>query len=186
MPNWCYNYATFEHEDPTMVARVVEAAEAQKLFDTFVPMPDRLRETNSPSGVNEELVAEFGSSNWYEWALANWGTKWDANVTGEADVFDDGKGVLLYFETAWSPPIEFYHCMKLLGFVVHASFTEEGMGFAGIYNDGEHEEMEMSQLYEMEEADAEEFLSEIEDDDFRIVVTEEYYRYLEMKDNTDE
>jgi hypothetical protein len=136
MPDWCYNHATFSHEDPAMIKKLIAGYNKGKLFDTFVPMPDELRETSSPSPTNEELVKKYGDSDWYSWAVRNWGTKWDTgqyeydNITEEEDV----KEITLSFDTAWGPPIKFYDTMcNDLGFKIAASYTEEGMGFAGIY-----------------------------------------------------
>ena len=41
------------------------------------------------------------------------------------------------FDTAWSPPIAFYERLQELGFVVRAYYFEPGMGFCGIWNDGD-------------------------------------------------
>jgi hypothetical protein len=46
------------------------------------------------------------------------------------------KGVVLSFDTAWSPPIEFYIFMKGQGFHIRASYFEPGMGFCGDWIDG--------------------------------------------------
>jgi len=47
-------------------------------------------------------AAETGHSGWYEWSVANWGTKWDAYDYEERDA---QPGCFVFkFETAWSPP----------------------------------------------------------------------------------
>ena len=61
MPNWCENTVTLSHANPAMIARVKKAFTAGNLFNEFIPMPPGLQETEA----------------WYEWALENWGTKWD-------------------------------------------------------------------------------------------------------------
>ena len=38
--------------------------------------------------------------------------------------------------TAWSPPVDFYNHLVDLGYNVHASYFEPGMGFCGIYHNG--------------------------------------------------
>ncbi|MDD6846880.1 MAG: hypothetical protein PUE07_05130 [bacterium] len=43
-------------------------------------------------------VKKYGSMNWYEWSLENWGTKWNATST-EVD------GSTMTFDTAWDPAI---------------------------------------------------------------------------------
>ena len=53
----------------------------------------------------DEEVAELekiGSTNWYDWACSNWGTKWNAsqsNIEYECDGYAE-----IRFDTAWSPP----------------------------------------------------------------------------------
>lgn len=43
----------------------------------------------------------YGVSDWYDWSVNNWGTKWNAcntNIVGDYNA--------VYFDTAWSPSIE--------------------------------------------------------------------------------
>ena len=48
----------------------------------------------------KELIRKYGFDNWYDWHIANWGTKWDCySHRGEGD-----EGFII-FETAWSTPI---------------------------------------------------------------------------------
>jgi hypothetical protein len=150
MPNWCDNVVTFEHNDPVMICRVVTGYTGEGLMKEFHPIPDDLVNTMAGSyGADDarqaELeqreqanLAEYGYKNWYDWAVANWGTKWDftSRDNGEAAVSDDGRSVQLSFNTAWSPPIAFYQRMEELGFKVNAFYFESGMGFCGRYSEG--------------------------------------------------
>lgn len=43
-------------------------------------------------------ILTYGASSWYEWCIANWGTKWNAYTVKEEDVD------IITFETAWSSP----------------------------------------------------------------------------------
>ena len=47
-----------------------------------------------------ENVQKYGCLNWYDWAINNWGTKWNAS---NFISLDDDKA--LTFETAWDPAI---------------------------------------------------------------------------------
>jgi hypothetical protein len=42
----------------------------------------------------------------------------------------------LSFDTAWSPPIEFYENLEEQGFRIEAFYYEPGMAFCGVYEDG--------------------------------------------------
>lgn len=44
---------------------------------------------------------EHGSTSWYEWAISNWGTKWNAYHQND----DRNTASFIYFQTAWSSPI---------------------------------------------------------------------------------
>jgi hypothetical protein len=52
-----------------------------------------------------------------------------------ADVLEDGR-LAMSFDSAWSPPLEFYGKMCDLGFSVRAYYYEGGMCFAGVWEDG--------------------------------------------------
>lgn len=45
---------------------------------------------------------ETGYTTWYEWSLNNWGTKWNAYGQNDKRNTND----TIYFQTAWSSPIE--------------------------------------------------------------------------------
>lgn len=46
-------------------------------------------------------IANHRAKTWYEWSLANWGTKWNA-YHFTYGVSSDGKEVVFLFDTAWS------------------------------------------------------------------------------------
>jgi hypothetical protein len=142
MPNWCDNRATFTHEDPEQITRLINAAKAGKLLNEFLPMPPELLE-EAPIGDDYEAkrdaivarnVQEFGYPSWYEWAIDNWGTKWDISEVPEEmfEISNDGKTVSFSFDTAWSPPTEWYD--NISGFDISAYYYETGMGFCGRWN----------------------------------------------------
>lgn len=47
-------------------------------------------------------IRQYGSPTWYEWSVANWGTKWNAYGYDEYTDYSGCKE--LTFETAWSAP----------------------------------------------------------------------------------
>lgn len=100
-----------------------------------VPMPEALRDTRSPNDAPDDvraaLVAAYGADNWYDWAVHNWGTKWDVT---DADVVDPAPGRFeVRFDTAWAPPVAWAeHASAVFGDVeVRVEFVEPGMGVQG-------------------------------------------------------
>lgn len=146
MPNWCENTIVVRHEDPAMIKRAVAAFDRGEFLNEFVPVPEDLRNIVAGSvPVSEEeehkLKEEFnrityGYTNWYDFCVNEWGTKWDV---GSADGINDIKEneAVFYFDSAWSPPVEFYNKLVDMGFEVDAMYHEPGMAFAGHYVNGE-------------------------------------------------
>lgn len=91
MPNWCendlniYAYAGGE-EAEKQLKEVVALFGEDGPFQKIKPLPDAEKE------------------NWYEWHIANWGTKWDLDKDGTSIEFDDACSAVISFDTAWSPP----------------------------------------------------------------------------------
>jgi hypothetical protein len=50
------------------------------------------------------------------------------------------------FDSAWAPPIQFYEKLMDLGFSVRASYYEPGMCFAGIWEDGDDDYYDLSDM----------------------------------------
>lgn len=135
-------------------------------FNTIIPMPVLYkRNAFGMDGLyggkyetkDEELkltlLEKYGSQDWYDWCVANWGVKWnsyDNNINtsmGDPALFNDGV-IHIEFQTAWTIPegifLELAELYPELIFEVEC--LEEGGGFAGYirYEDGEVDE---TQLY---------------------------------------
>lgn len=113
MPNWCQNVAKFDAKDDVLeFFQEHDGKQIENLMSQYVPRPE--------------------DTDWYEWNLANWGTKWDIDV----DVEMHGSEVRLYFNSAWSPPVEFFEKFENVQGVgpVELYFFEPGMGFCGEWN----------------------------------------------------
>ena len=149
MPNWCENSVTFTHEDPQQIQRLVAAYNEGTLFNEFMPLPEDLRETTSPTPEADLdkaalLIEKHGFSNWYDWQVSNWGTKWDISTNGDTvDVVEGANTVDVYFNTAWSPPLGWYEHMEELGFSITAYYYEMGMSFCGVYEEGADDYIEI-------------------------------------------
>lgn len=144
MPNWCSNSVVLKHKDPTFVARARDAITRGELLQEFVPVPNDLKETVAGSFGDDERQKEleiqtayniknYGYSNWYDFCVNEWGTKWD--VQGEYQDIDEG--IVINFDSAWAPPIEAYAKFVSMGFEVEAMYYEPGVSFCGEWNNGE-------------------------------------------------
>ena len=145
MPNWCNNVLTLTHKDPAMIERAVDAVNRELLLQEFVPCPQDLLDTSAgffgDGDKQRELelkeqanIEKYGYKNWYDWCVANWGTKWDVC---EPELLEtDSNTIKLAFDSAWAPPIEAYNGLLELGFEVDAMYNEFGMAFCGWYCDG--------------------------------------------------
>lgn len=122
-----------------MIERMVRAAtgENQCVLEEFLPCPQALVDAESPnrSSNAQQLKETYGFDNWYDWRVANWGTKWDlCEVMVEQH---DANNITLTFDTAWAPATAAYAKLSLQGFIIEAYYYEPGMQFAGIWNDDE-------------------------------------------------
>ena len=151
MPNWCNNNLTLTHEDPAMITRAYDALNRGEFLQEFIPVPQDLKDTVSGSMGEDHREAheaqqaanreKYGYSNWYDYCVGEWGTKWDVGGDGQSDVHPDGKMLHTTFDSAWSPPINAYEKLVEMGFGVEAMYYEGGMGYAGTYSDGADEEL---------------------------------------------
>ena len=109
MPNWCKNTLTISG-DSRKIEILLEAAkksnsdqrEGRYDIGFLYPMPFPLDNvSDSPE-----------NTNWYDWRISHWGTKWSPTIQGEQfDHFLEEYKKGNYFETvtesfgsAWSPP----------------------------------------------------------------------------------
>lgn len=160
MPNWCVNKLTLTHSDRKMITRAVNAARNDALLNEFVPVPEALVTMTEGSFGDPNDQAEhtakqeynrrtYGYRSWYDFAIGEWGCKWDISNGGndcKIKKVDDGYSVIIVFDTAWSPPINFYDKLVELEFDVEAMYYESGVGFCGHYFDGSEENYDLSSL----------------------------------------
>lgn len=93
--------------------------------------PDAVSKAQQAIALHEQT----GFLNWYDWQIANWGTKWGACITT-----DDANTFECSFGTAWNPPVPVW---KKLGemfptLTFELSGEEPNMDFAfrGTIHDG--------------------------------------------------
>jgi hypothetical protein len=155
MPNWCNNTVTLEHADPAMIARAKAAFIKGEFLAEFIPVPESLHIVAGRVGDGDEQkkleedtarnIEVHGYGNWYDFAVNEWGTKWDVGG-GDGTYNDIEGGIILGFESAWAPPIQAYEKLFYMGFKIRAMYYEPGMAFAGIYEDGQDEYYEYGGL----------------------------------------
>ena len=146
MPNWCNNSVEIYHTDPAMIERVRKGFNDGGLFSELIPCPQELTDTVSGS-MGEDKRAEheaqqaanvekYGYANWYDFCVNEWGTKWDVGADGNP-AQDIPGGLMLGFDSAWSPPIGAYEKLCAMGFTIRAMYYEPGMAFAGVWEGNE-------------------------------------------------
>lgn len=136
-------------------------------FDALIPMPKQLegihkgmttvndkkyshwREVTGDDGkvkqipitnlMLEQIQRRHGATNWYDWNLINWGTKWDVFYDDVVlSDYGDTPKVSISFETAWSPPEEvFNYIYENFECDIEVEFDEPGVGYKGTFYNGE-------------------------------------------------
>jgi len=124
MPNWCQNTAHFTNSDKEQLDK----------------LESELKKENGCEVLKHLRPYE---GEWeYMWCVENWGTKWEANVYNWERMNENT--ITINFDTAWGPPLTLFEFLTENGWEVEAFYNEEGMCFAGIYDNGYHEEYEYS------------------------------------------
>lgn len=144
MPNWCNNTITLKHKDPAMIQR---ALNAKGLLMEFLPTPQDLLDTVSGFPGEDQREAHeaqmkrnielYGYKDWYDWNVANWGTKWDISL--EESELVDANTIIAWFDSAWSPPTSAYERLCAMGFEIKAYYDECGMAFCGKWEGNEED-----------------------------------------------
>lgn len=146
MPNWCSNHITVRGSNQAEIQRLADAFKDGRLCEAVIPTPKELTETMAGSygdgdkqaaleALEKANVEKFGYKNWYDFQVANWGTKWDVECS-DVEIDDDGLGFSGGFESAWAPPMGIVEALVEQGFEVTLYYYEPGMAFVGKFEDG--------------------------------------------------
>jgi len=165
MPNWCKNSATIRHPDAEQITRIVEALKREELLGEFFPCPKELCETMAGGHADHEEQnllriqeranrMKHGYDNWYDWCVGEWGTKWDVGAVEQAIKREEPNTVSFGFDSAWAPPVKWYMKMLDLGFEITAYYVETGVGYCGMFVDGEATD------FDIQDADVPEVIKE--------------------------
>lgn len=154
MPNHCQNTLTIIGEKEKVQEFMEGIDEDKGWIKTYYPMPSILKNTRKPNAdgkvvimlhdevtrnedfivLTEEQSSIFtsvhGHTNWYDWAVDNWGTKWGDYY--QKYQYSEGLASI-HFSTAWSPPIPALDVVSKkfpeLQFILE--YEEIGMMFGG-------------------------------------------------------
>ena len=152
MPNYCNNVVEIRGPQKVVKALVDHRLDFMKIY----PYPKDLDIVAGRSGADDSpeqkaLVAaeesnlkKYGYKNWYDWCVSEWGTKWNAGGSDNADMqidFDedgDDSIALFQFDTAWAPALGVLQ--KLMDthpeLSIECRYHEPGVGFFGVWTDG--------------------------------------------------
>jgi len=168
MPNWCENTVTLKHKDSAMIQRAYDAFGRNEFLNEFIPVPQDLVDTISGSYADKEKQREhrekenqnlikYGYSNWYNFCVSEWGTKWDIGGDSECSSLLDDNTLHLSFDSAWSPPLDAYSKLLEMGFEIEAYYYEGGGAFCGKWDNGEWDSYDIpstsQEVYQMVPSD---------------------------------
>jgi len=171
MPNWCSNSTKIEGKKEmvldclTAIGNGDTDSQCCLDFEKILPMPEEFhgvhegnttidgkqvsnwREVDgrnvaiSKSEINR-LTKKYGSFGWYNWSIANWGTKWSIDDTFAVTYNLDGTelyegadyGVRIDYETPWCPAEGILKKIQAdwPELRVRTKWTEEGMDATGV------------------------------------------------------
>lgn len=156
MPNWCENKLDVsgnkidiqKFKELTLV-KLDGSDELHFTMEILRQTPTELLEQTSPvmwrgeendvEGKLEfekyinELQEKYGYTDWYNWRVDKWGTKWDV---AESYILDnEDEFFSIEYNTAWGPNIEWvrYVAKQFPELTFTLSFEEPGMNFCGVY-----------------------------------------------------
>lgn len=144
MPNWCSNVLTIQSTKEIIEKlkndlEVAEAAEHRSynngIFTTLAPIPN------------------YVEQDWYNLHNDYWGTKWDVPYEECYFAKGDERTISMAFDTAWGPPTGVCKALytRLIqedpNLNIKCTFEEPGMDFIGLWENNEHKEWSITDLY---------------------------------------
>jgi hypothetical protein len=145
MPNWCDNNITITGPNSVIdkIEKITDEKSEDGLLQFMYPMPKELSDTTADGSKDKAMMKKHGYSNWYDWAVENWSTKWDVNEFYGVDrqhLNDslDESTITFGFSSAWAPPIGAYenYINENSNVSIRASYYEPGCDFMGIWDNG--------------------------------------------------
>ena len=151
MPNWCDNTVEVVGAKEVLEQILTKSKDENQpfSFQQLVPQPEELEGTKhhgKKATANDEQEwanalagnRKYVYTDWYNWRLANWGTKWDLDfdTTQISKIVPTTDGKQFKFEigysTAWSPALSFWQNLsEQYPIKVKNLYAEEGVGYFG-------------------------------------------------------
>jgi hypothetical protein len=146
---------TISHKDPAMMQKALEAWNSGGFLGALVPEPDysvtavaetfphitaQYAKTEGEKAAALANVPKIREDAWWDWRVQNWGTKWDIGWSDHQDkatLDDSGLSMWVWFDSAWSPPVDAYAKLVELGYEITAYYNENGCCFCGEFVDGQ-------------------------------------------------
>jgi len=144
MPNWCWNNLTVTGDEKQLQDFVEKSMSTYDdgterfIFNGTHPMPEDLNITKGTQTQDEKEQAilnkaKYGYTDWYDWHLGEWGTKWDA-----CESYINNNDIHYFsvsFDTAWAPPINWLIniAMDYPDLEFELEYEEPGMCFGGTF-----------------------------------------------------
>lgn len=128
MPNWCENKAVVKFKSAKAADEFVKACAEERSG----PVPGTLLDWHEPKNLFQYYLPmpADAEEQWYNWCVHNWGTKWAPDITAISKIGD--KQVEIKFQTAWSPPLEWFEtCGMRYNWHWQLGYIEPGIAFAG-------------------------------------------------------
>jgi hypothetical protein len=138
-----YEWVNFPNEDGTPNNEKRTKKIDGFSFHKVVPVPKEIYgEYWTTSGTAKGVRYGETNNNWYNWNVANWGTKWDAREgeIGEPFTVGEHTSLTITFQTAWSPPEPAFAALSTMypELTFSMSYTDESGWFGeGYAKDGE-------------------------------------------------
>lgn len=141
MPNWCTNILTVSGPADSLdkFFQTVTAGKEGLDFNTTVPMPPGLEKDlyNLPEEEQKRIKAEnlkkYGSEDWYNWCVNNWGVKWNASEVSDREDVEGGQR--LTFSTPWGPPVYWMlTTSKIFPDLTFSEYFDDGSGGYGKFS----------------------------------------------------
>jgi hypothetical protein len=149
-----------------MIERAKKAFAEGKLLEEFCPVPKSLHITAGRVGSDEEpeQIAQeaqekanleaHGYSNWYDYCVNEWGTKWDVGGEGDQASQDSPTDLCMNFDSAWAPPIAAMEKFQDLGFKVKLIYWESGMCYCGLFDENGDDYLDYTDMSAAEVAES--------------------------------